>query len=76
MVKFPALRERSEGDSRNRVAVDGGAAWQPVAGGGALEERRTFVLSHPSRKRRGLDGAQSIGGEPEVKTLTGPPANS
>jgi RHS repeat-associated protein len=33
------------------------------------------MLPHPSRKKRALDGAQSIVGETEVKTLTGPPAN-
>ncbi len=32
------------------------------------------MLSHPSRKRRRLDGAQSIEGEPGVKNLAGPPA--
>ena len=37
------------------------------------------MLSHPSRKGRGLDGAQSIEGEPGVKEPgrgTRPPANS
>ena len=33
------------------------------------------MLSHPSRKRRCLDGAQSIEGEPGVKNLAGPPAH-
>ena len=32
------------------------------------------MLPHPSCKRRSLDGAQSIAGEPEVRNLTGPPA--
>ena len=45
------------------------SARKPVAGGSTLEEGRTFVLSHPSRKRRGLDGAQSIEREPGVKRL-------
>ena len=31
------------------------------------------MLSHPSRKRRVLDGAHSIEAEPEVKDLVGPP---
>ena len=39
-----------------------------------LAGRRAIVLSHPSRKKRGLDGAQTIEGEPGVKYLTGPPA--
>ncbi len=39
------------------------------------EAGQTLVLSHPSRKRRSLDGAQSIEREPKVKNLTGPPAN-
>jgi hypothetical protein len=32
------------------------------------------VLPHPGRKKRSLDGAQSIEEEPEVKQLAGPPA--
>ncbi len=49
-------------------------AWQPITGRGTFEGGRTFVLPHPSCKRRSLDGAQSIEGGPEVKNLTGPPA--
>ena len=49
-------------------------AGESVAGGGMLAGRRAIVLSHPSRKKRGLDGAQTIEGELGVKYLTGPPA--
>ena len=74
MVQFPALRDRGEGYGRDRVAVDGGVPWEPATGRGTLEGGLTFVLPHPSRKRRRLDGAQSIEEEPEVKQLAGPPA--
>jgi hypothetical protein len=70
VVQLPALRNRRCGRSGDRVAVDGSATWQPVAGRGTLEERRTLVLPHPSSKRRRLDGAPSIKGEPGVKGLT------
>ena len=39
-----------------------------------LAGRRAVVPTHPSRKGRGLDGAQTIEGEPGVKYLAGPPA--
>ena len=74
MVEFPALRNWSDRSRRDRIAMDGGAAWQPITGRGTFKEGRTFVLSHPSCRRRSLDGAQSIEGGPEAKNLTGPPA--
>ena len=46
-----------------------GAASYTLAG------RQTLVLPHPSRKRRSLDGARRVEGEPEMKNLTGPPAS-
>ena len=60
VVQLPALRNGGDRRSRDRVAVDRVQAAKPVAGGSTLEAGRTIVLPHPSRKRRGLDGAQSI----------------
>ena len=59
----------------DRIAVDRLLAGESVARGSALAGGPTIMLPHPSRKGRGLDGAQSIEGEPAVKNLTGPPAN-
>ena len=77
-VKLPALRDRRRGRSRgrDRVAMDGVRAGKPIAGGSALEGGRAILLSHSSRKRRGLDGARRIEGEPEMKNLTGQVARS
>ena len=44
-------------------------AGEPVARRSAANGRQAILLSHPSRKRRGVDGAQSIQGEPSVKEL-------
>jgi len=49
-------------------AEESATRWTEVA------SRRKVMLSHPSRKRRGLDGAQFIKGESRVRNLTGPPA--
>ncbi len=59
---------------RDRIAVDGFPARKPIARRSAINGSRTIMLSHPSRKARGLDGPQFIEGEPKVKNLNGPPA--
>jgi hypothetical protein len=56
------------------IALDRLLAGESVARGSALAGGPTIMLPHPSRKGRGLDGAQSIEGEPAAKNLTGPPA--
>jgi len=76
VVQLPALRDGRCGHGRDRVAVDGGAARQPVTRRGSRKGGRAFVLSHPSSKRRCLDGAQTIAEGPGVRNLAGLPARA
>jgi hypothetical protein len=54
VVQFPALRDRNEGDSRDRIAVDRLPARKSVARRSAARGRRTFVLPPPKPQKARL----------------------
>lgn len=66
MVQLPALRNRHCGRGRNRVAVDGGAAWQPVAGISALPGKGGLRCEVSQAPRARCLGHSAYEAEPAV----------